>query len=113
MLRTATYSVLIDRLTGVLVLALLVILCLPWPFALITNLTGRITLLIIGFGSIGACIMFLTLRFIRWRWLDSWWLTRQLVAVASMAHRVFGSASSGTLIIGYSLVIHALSMTAA
>ena len=56
--RTATYSVLIDRLTGVLVLALLVNLCLPWSFALFTNLTGRITLLIIGFGSIGACIIF-------------------------------------------------------
>ena len=59
--RTATYSVLIDRLAGVLVLALLVILCLPWSFALISNVTGRIALLIVGFGSIGACSCF-------WRW---------------------------------------------
>jgi glycosyltransferase 2 family protein len=39
--RAATYSVLIDRLTGVLVLALLVILCLPWSFALIRAFTEK------------------------------------------------------------------------
>ncbi len=111
--RTATYSVLIDRLAGVLVLALLVILCLPWSFALISNVTGRIALLIVGFGSIGACMVFLALGFVRWRWLDRWWLTRQLAAAAAMARGVFGAASSGALIIAYCLLIHALSVTAA
>jgi len=111
--RTATYSVLIDRLTGVLVLAILVILCLPWSFALISDITGRIALLIVGFGSIGACFIFLALGFIRWRWLDRWWLTRQLAAAASMARGVFGAASSGAPIIAYSLLIHALSASAA
>jgi uncharacterized membrane protein YbhN (UPF0104 family) len=111
--RAATYSVLIDRLAGVLVLALLVILCLPWSFALISSIAGRIALLIVGFGNISACMVFLALGFIRWRWLDRWWLTRQLVAAASMAHAVFGSASSGALIIAYSLLMHALSATAA
>lgn len=111
--RAATYSVLIDRLTGVLVLALLVILCLPWSFALISDITGRIALLVVGFGSIGACLVFLVLGFVRWRWLERWWLTRQLGAAASMAHRVFGSASSGVPIIAYSLLIHAMSVTAA
>jgi uncharacterized membrane protein YbhN (UPF0104 family) len=111
--RTATYSVLIDRVAGVLVLALLVILCLPWSFALISNVSGRIALLIVGFGSIGACLMFLALGFMRWRWLDRWWLTRQLAAAAAMARGVFGAASSGALIIAYSVLIHALSATAA
>jgi len=111
--RAATYSVLIDRLTGVLVLALLVILCLPWSFALISDINGRIALLVVGFGSIGACLVFLALGFVRWRWLDRWWLTRQLGAAATMARRVFGSASSGAPIIAYSLLIHAMSVTAA
>jgi glycosyltransferase 2 family protein len=111
--RTATYSVLIDRLTGVLVLAFLVSLCLPWSFALISNVTGRIALLTVGFGSIGACLVFLALGFFRWRWLDRWWLTRQLVAASSTARGVFGAASSGAPIIAYSLLIHALSVTAA
>ena len=43
--KSATYSVLIDRMVGVLVLALLVIVCLPWSFALIGNVAGRIALL--------------------------------------------------------------------
>jgi hypothetical protein len=47
-----------------------VILCLPWSFALISNVTGRIALLIVGFGSIGACLVFSALGFIRWRWLE-------------------------------------------
>src|ERR1019366_9205982 len=111
--RTATYSVLIDRLVGVLVLALLVILCLPWSFALIGDITGRIALLVVGFGSIGACLVFLTLGFVRWRWLGHWWLTRQLVAAALMARRVFGAASSGVPIISYSLLIHSMSASAA
>ncbi len=111
--RTATYSGLIDRLAGVLALALLVTICLPWSFALIGNIPGRIALLIVGFGSIGACVTFLALGFVRWRWLDRWWLTRQLVAAASMARGVFGTASSGAPIIVYSLLIHALSVTAA
>ncbi len=111
--RTATYSVLIDRLAGVLVLALLVILCLPWSFALIGNVSGRIALLIVGFGSIGACLAFLALGFVRWRWLDRWWLTRQLVAAGATARGVFGAASSGAPIIAYSLLIHGLSATAA
>ena len=111
--RTATYSVLIDRLAGVLVLALLVILCLPWSFALIGNVTGRIALLIVGFGSIGAGLAFLALGFVRWRWLDRRWLTRQLAAAAASARGVFAAASSGAPVIAYSLLIHGLSVTAA
>ena len=111
--RSATYSVLIDRMVGVLVLAFLVILCLPWSFALISDIAGRIALLIVGFGSVGACFIFLALGFIRWRWLDRWWLTRQLAAAAAMARGVFGAASSGAPIVAYSLLIHALSASAA
>lgn len=111
--RSATYSVLIDRMVGVLVLASLVIFCLPWSFALISDIAGRIALLIVGFGSVGACIIFLALGFVRWRWLDRWWLTRQLVAAASNARAVFGSASSMARILAYSLIIHLISVTAA
>jgi len=111
--KSATYSVLIDRMVGVLVLAILVIFCLPWSFALISDIAGRVALLIVGFGSIGACIIFLALGFVRWRWLDRWWLTRQLVAAASNARAVSGSASSMAHILAYSLIIHLISVTAA
>ena len=111
--RIATYSVLIDRLVGVLVLAVLVIVCLPWSFALISDVTGRIALLIVGFGSVGACLTFVALGFLRWRWLDRWWLTRQLTTAASNARRVFSSPSSAPLILVYSLLNHFMSVTAA
>ncbi len=109
----ATYSVLIDRMVGVLVLAALVVVCLPWSFALIGNTAGRTALLLVGFGSIGACAAFLALGFIQWRWLKRRWVTRQLTAAAAMARRVFSSAASGAPIIAYSLIIHALSASAA
>lgn len=111
--RNATYSVLIDRIVGVLALAFLVILCLPWSFALISDVAGRIALLIVGFGSVGACFTFVMLGFVRWRWLDRWWLTRQLAAAASNARSVFDSPSSMARILAYSLVIHLISVTAA
>ena len=111
--RIAAYSVLIDRLVGVMVLATLVIVCLPWSFALISNIPGRIALLIVGFGSITACSMFLALGFVRWQWLGRWWLTRQLTAAAATAHLVFGSARSGPPIFVYSLAVHFMSATAA
>jgi uncharacterized membrane protein YbhN (UPF0104 family) len=111
--RSATYSVLIDRVIGVFVLAFLVIVCLPWSFAVISDAAGRIALLIVGFGSIGACLIFLALGFVRWRWLDRWWLTRQIAAAASNARDVFGSVSGGARILAYSLIVHLMSATAA
>jgi hypothetical protein len=98
-----------DRL---FVLAFLVVGCLPWSFALISDPAGRIALLIIGFGSIGICLIFLALGFVSWRWLDRWWLTRQIAAAASNARDVFGSVSGGARILAYSLVIHFMSATA-
>ena len=111
--KSATYSVLIDRMVGVLVLALLVIACLPWSFTLISNVAGRIALLLVGFGSIGACFTFLALGYLSWRWLDRWWLTRQLAAAASTARRMFGAGSSRISIVAYSVIIHLMTVTAA
>ena len=111
--RVATYSVLIDRMVGVLVLASLVIFCLPWSFALIGNSAGRTALLLVGFGSIGACAVLIALGFLHWRWLERWWVTRQLAAAMAMARRVFASASSAVPIVVYSLIIHGMSASAA
>ena len=50
--RTATYSVLVDRVVGVVALAILVTACLPWTLALVRNPVGRSALLLIGLGCI-------------------------------------------------------------
>jgi uncharacterized membrane protein YbhN (UPF0104 family) len=111
--RIATYSVLIDRLAGVLILALLVLICLPWSFDLIDSPTGRIALLVVGFGSASSCLMFLMLGFIRWRWLDRWWLPRHLIAATRIARHVLTSPSTGALVAIYSLLTHLMTVSAA
>jgi hypothetical protein len=111
--RAATYSVVIDRMVGVLVLAFMVIACLPWSFALIHNVAGRIALLVVGFGCVGACLTFVALGFFQGGLLDRWWLTRQLTGAAAMSRRVLVSPSSGSLILIYSLFNHLVTVTAA
>jgi len=111
--RSATYSVLIDRLVGLLLLAVLVTVCLPWSFALVSDPAGRLALLVAGFGSLAACLAFLALGFVRWRVLDRLWVTRQIATAAAYARGVFATSSGRTSIIAYSLVIHFLSVSTA
>ena len=111
--RLATYSVLVDRMIGVLALALLVIVCLPWSFALIHNPAGRAALLIVGFGSVGACLIFLGFGFLPQSMTDLCWVTRQVSGASALARRVFAAPSSGIPVGIYSLAIHAMSVTAA
>jgi len=110
--RSATYSAVLDRMIGVLVLAVLVVVCLPWSFALIGSIAGRTALLIVGFGSIAACSVFVALGLIRWSWLDRLWVTRQLVGASVAARRVLNPAAGGAETIGYSVLIHLASVTA-
>ncbi|MGH6663308.1 MAG: lysylphosphatidylglycerol synthase transmembrane domain-containing protein [Pseudolabrys sp.] len=111
--RAAAYSVLIDRMVGVLVLALMVIVCLPWSFALISNVAGRIALLAVGFGSTGACLTFVALGFLRGGILDRWWMTRHLTGAGAAARGVLLARSSGSLILTYSVFNHLITATAA
>ncbi len=87
--------------------------CLPWSFMLIANVTGRIALLLAGFGVLGACLAFLALGFVRWRWLDRWWLTRHFAAAAVTARRVFESIRGGPPVMAFSLAIQFMSATVA
>ena len=82
---TATYSVLIDRIAGVFVLALIVVACLPWTFSLIHDLIARAVLLVIGFGAIAGALIFVLIG-VRFRqWLDRWMLTRHLSAASRIS----------------------------
>jgi hypothetical protein len=65
--RIATYSVLIDRVVGVVSLAIVVTACLPWTLSLVRNPVGRSTLLLIGLGCLAAGIFFVNLAWQRLR----------------------------------------------
>ncbi len=105
----ATYSVLLDRFIGVLLLAVLVVICLPWSLRLVTNPIGQAALLLIGFGSIGGAVLFVALSFAPWAFLQRWWLTRHLMQLAVTARELFLSASTVAIVVALSLVIHVLS----
>jgi hypothetical protein len=109
----ATYSVLIDRIVGVLVLALIVIACLPWSLELIQNPLARAVLLLIGAGSVGGAAVFLAIGIWNWPVLDRLMPTRHLVAAARNAWRLCRSGQALATVTACSVAIHLLTVTAA
>jgi len=107
----AAYSVLLDRFVGVLALALLVVICLPWSFQLIQNPIGRAVLLLIGCGSVAAGAAFIALGSRSWAWMQNFWPTRHIAQMATTALALFNSPAGVALLLGVSLTTHV--MTAA
>jgi uncharacterized membrane protein YbhN (UPF0104 family) len=105
----AIYSVLIDRVVGVAVLAIIVIACLPWTLNLIQDPVARWALATIGFGALGATLIFLALGHRHLRVLERWWLTRHLTAASRLAWRLCQSAT-GARIAPLSFTIHFMSV---
>jgi uncharacterized membrane protein YbhN (UPF0104 family) len=106
--KKATYSVLLDRFVGVLALALIVVATLPWSFDLIRDPMGRITLLIIGFGSVGAGLSFLALGSIPSTRLRRWGPVRYLVELADTARTLLTSGATTLHLMALCLVVHVL-----
>lgn len=111
--RAATYSVLIDRVAGVTALALLVVVCLPWSLVLVRQPIGQLALVLVGFGSIGACAVFLAIGRLKWTWLERWWSLRHLVEASKAGGNIAGSLRSGGAVLGLSIAIHLMSVAAA
>jgi glycosyltransferase 2 family protein len=111
--RIAAYSVLLDRVIGVVALAVLVVCCLPWTLGLVRSPVGRAALLIIGFGCIAAGIVFVALSWQRLHFLQRWPPTRHLAAAANVALSILRSPSSLVAVFGLSIVIHMLAAVAA
>ncbi len=103
--RVATYSVLLDRGIGVVALAALVAVCLPWTLTLVRDPVGRIALIAIGLGSIAAWLVFIGLAWERLAILQRWTLTRHLANVATVALAIFRSPVSLALVFGLSILI--------
>jgi glycosyltransferase 2 family protein len=110
---SATYSVLIDRIAGLFVLALVVVTCLPWTFSLIHDSIARAVLLVIGFGAIAGAFIFVLIG-VRFRQsLDRWLLTRHLSAASRISAALCRSHRSATIVIACSVAIHLLAVAAA
>ena len=108
----SVYSVIIDRVFGVLFLALLVIGCLPWSLTLIKDPVGRAGLFVIGFGCLVASILFLALGSKPLSFLERWTPTRHLAAAATIATGIVTSRSI-VRIAALSIAIHLLTVASA
>ncbi|MEP7031385.1 MAG: lysylphosphatidylglycerol synthase transmembrane domain-containing protein [Pseudolabrys sp.] len=105
----AIYSVLIDRVLGVSILAVLVVMCLPWTLELVRDPVARLALAAIGFGALGAAIVFLGLGNERLRVTERWWLTRHLATASRLGWKLRKSAA-GARAIALSFVIHLMTV---
>lgn len=109
----ATYSVLIDRIVGVFVLAMIVIVCLPWTFELIHDPIARAVLLIIGIGAIAGTLFFLMIGTHFRQIFARWALTRHLLAASRDAAILCNSLHSMRIVLPCSIAIHLLTIAAA
>jgi uncharacterized membrane protein YbhN (UPF0104 family) len=109
----ATYSVLLDRIFGVFVLALVVAACLPWTLQLIRDPVPRAVLLVLACGAIAGPLVVLLAGTHFDRWLRRWTITRHVAAAAEAAARICRSFRSAGIIIGCSIIIHLLTISAA
>ncbi|HET7804405.1 MAG TPA: lysylphosphatidylglycerol synthase transmembrane domain-containing protein [Pseudolabrys sp.] len=109
----ATYSVLLDRIFGVFVLALVVAACLPWTLQLIRDPVPRAVLLVLACGAIAGPLVVLLAGTHFDRWLRRWTITRHVAAAAEAAARICRSLRSAGIIIGCSIIIHLLTISAA
>lgn len=109
----AGYSVLIDRIVGIFVLAIIVVACLPLTFSLIHDAIARAVLLVIGFGVIAGtvAVVLVGLRFRQW--FDRWMLTRHFSAASRIAAAMCRSHRNAVIIFACSVVIHLLTAVAA
>ena len=109
----ATYSVLVDRVVGLVVLALIVIACLPYTFTLIDDSMARAVLLVIGYGTLaGAALVVLAGLQFR-QFFNRWKLTRHLSSALYIVTAMCKSRRSATIVLACSVAIHLLTVAAA
>ena len=101
---------LIDRAAGLIWLAVLVLVCLPWSFELIHSPVGRTALVLIGIGGAVAPLALLALSQLRHTRLGRWKPTAHLTDIARIAWRVLTSSRSGPIIAAISISVQLLSV---
>jgi glycosyltransferase 2 family protein len=111
--RPATYSVIVDRAIGLIVLAIVVVATLPWSCRLIGDVHGRYALLLIDFAALAGGAVFLVIGRLGWRWLRTRWQSRDLFACSQIANRLIFSARRGPTVVVLSLSIHVLTVVMA
>lgn len=111
--QAATYSVLVDRAVGLIVLAVIVVVSLPWSLSLIGNAHGRTALALLDLAALAGCVAFLVFGRLSWRWIQEIWPARHLHGCARLAAQVMFDARIGPRILVLSVLNHLLSVVIA
>jgi uncharacterized membrane protein YbhN (UPF0104 family) len=111
--RAATYSILVDRAIGLIALAVIVVVSLPWSYRLITDPHGRSALLFVDLAALAGGLGFLVLGRLHWPWLKHWWGTHHIRACSVIANRVLFSRAHGPKVAVLSLLVHVLAVVIA
>lgn len=106
--RAATYSIFVDRAIGLIALALIIVVTLPWSYDLISDPQGRSALVLIDLTALAAGVGFLGLGMLPWPWLKRWWATHHLHACSVIANRVIFSPTRGPKVAVLSIAVHVL-----
>ena len=109
----AVYSVFIDRVVGLIWLALLILVCLPLSLALIQDPVGRATLILIGIGSVAGPIALFVISHVGQTWFHHWRFTRHLAELAAIVWKITATARVGGSIGAISIIIHLLTIVVA
>ena len=111
--KPAIYSVLVDRAAGLIWLAVLVLVCLPWSLRLIENPVGRTTLGLIGAGGVVGPLVLFALTQVGRKALARWRVTRHIAEISAMAWNTLTSRRAGGSIAAMSIIIHLMTVLAA
>jgi glycosyltransferase 2 family protein len=111
--RAATYSIFVDRAIGLMALAVLILVTLPWSYRLISEPAGRSALLLVELVALAVGLGFFLLGRLRWPWLKRWWGTHHIHACAVIANRVLFSRQHGPIIGVMSILVHVLTVVIA
>jgi uncharacterized membrane protein YbhN (UPF0104 family) len=108
--RAATYSIFVDRAVGLIALAIIIVVSLPWSYRLIGDPNGRSALLFVDFAALAGGVGFLVIGRLQWPWLKRWWGTHHIHACSVIANRVIFSRKRGPRIAVLSVLVHVLAV---
>lgn len=108
--KPAVYSVLVDRAAGLIWLAVIVLVCLPWSMGLIQNPLGRMTLVLIGVSAVIGPLVLFALTHVGREILARWRVTRHVAEISATAWNTLASWPTGGSIAATSIVIHLMSV---
>lgn len=104
--RNAAYSIFIDRAIGLIALALLILIMMPWSFELIADAQGRAALTLIDGVALAAGAAFLALGLLPQSWLDRFRPLHHARRCAAIANSVLANGRRGAAIVVLSFSIH-------